>query len=191
MRTCSIDGCENSHFGHGYCNKHYKRWRKTGDPAIARPYGVDLRGQRFGRLIIAGRVIEPSADPKWTARCDCGRLMTARASKLRSGHTKSCGCLRVDTIGALRRKDIVDYAGAHNRVAALRGPAKSHPCVDCGQPAQDWSYDRQDPDELIAVNDYGRGCAYSLDPSHYFARCKPCHAAFDSPTRKALEHVTH
>lgn len=31
-RACEIADCEQLHFGRGYCNKHYKRWRKTGDP---------------------------------------------------------------------------------------------------------------------------------------------------------------
>lgn len=183
-KTCSVDGCDRKHYGHSYCNKHYKRWRKTGDPLAARHYGVDLSGQRFGRLTVLGRALEASSDPKWTAHCECGAVITARANKLRSGHTKSCGCLRADTVGQLRRQEVVDYAGAHNRVNALRGPAKTHPCVDCGDPAKDWSYDREDPDERIAVNNHGRGLAYSLNPDHYQPRCKRCHAAFDAPSRK-------
>lgn len=31
-RTCSVDGCDNPHFGRGWCNRHYKRWAATGDP---------------------------------------------------------------------------------------------------------------------------------------------------------------
>lgn len=33
VRTCSIEDCRNRHFGRGWCEKHYNRWRKTGDPA--------------------------------------------------------------------------------------------------------------------------------------------------------------
>lgn len=32
MRICSIDGCGGKHKGHGYCNKHYQKWRQYGDP---------------------------------------------------------------------------------------------------------------------------------------------------------------
>lgn len=32
INTCTIDDCSDNAFGHGYCNKHYKKWRKYGDP---------------------------------------------------------------------------------------------------------------------------------------------------------------
>ena len=31
-RTCSIAGCGDGALARGWCNKHYKRWRKYGDP---------------------------------------------------------------------------------------------------------------------------------------------------------------
>jgi hypothetical protein len=30
--VCKIEGCERVRFGHGYCNAHYSRWRRYGDP---------------------------------------------------------------------------------------------------------------------------------------------------------------
>jgi hypothetical protein len=39
--TCTVEGCDTVNYGHGYCNKHYKRWRKTGDPlSVSRVYRV-------------------------------------------------------------------------------------------------------------------------------------------------------
>lgn len=32
MRICTISGCEGKHKANGYCNKHYHRVRKYGDP---------------------------------------------------------------------------------------------------------------------------------------------------------------
>lgn len=31
-KTCTVEGCNTKHFGHGYCGKHYYRWRQHGDP---------------------------------------------------------------------------------------------------------------------------------------------------------------
>lgn len=31
-RTCSIEGCERTHFGRGWCYTHYRRWWDHGDP---------------------------------------------------------------------------------------------------------------------------------------------------------------
>lgn len=32
QNICSVSGCKSPCEGHGYCIKHYKRWRKYGDP---------------------------------------------------------------------------------------------------------------------------------------------------------------
>ena len=32
MKQCSIEDCEAEHYARGWCNRHYLRWRKHGDP---------------------------------------------------------------------------------------------------------------------------------------------------------------
>ena len=73
---------------------------------------LDLVGQRFGKLIPLayfkrGRWIH------WACLCDCGLITTAFSGSLRSGHTKSCGCLRQEfsiTHGdKLHRKPTSEY----------------------------------------------------------------------------------
>jgi hypothetical protein len=57
----------------------------------------NIAGQRFGRLV-AQSMIGTSRDRKaiWSTLCDCGASCVVRGKDLRSGNTKSCGCLRVD-----------------------------------------------------------------------------------------------
>lgn len=55
----------------------------------------DITGQRFGRLI----AIKPVGKNKfnqvmWLCKCDCGNEKTIAMSSLKSGASKSCGCLR-------------------------------------------------------------------------------------------------
>ena len=51
-------------------------------------------GQRFGRLTVSYRVgSNISGQATWYCNCDCGGYTIASGSALRSGHTKSCGCI--------------------------------------------------------------------------------------------------
>lgn len=36
-RTCSIEGCERRYYAHGWCQAHYNRSRKHGDPSAGVP----------------------------------------------------------------------------------------------------------------------------------------------------------
>lgn len=56
---------------------------------------LDLAGHRFGSLV----AIEPTGERRdgkivWRCRCDCGNEALVTAKDLRSGNTKSCGCLK-------------------------------------------------------------------------------------------------
>lgn len=31
-RTCTLPDCDSRHYGHGYCDRHYRRWKRHGDP---------------------------------------------------------------------------------------------------------------------------------------------------------------
>lgn len=55
---------------------------------------VDISGQRFGRLT-AGDVVGATAGRQtlWRCACDCGAETVVGLSQLRSGMTRSCGCL--------------------------------------------------------------------------------------------------
>lgn len=53
---------------------------------------VDLRGNRYGRLIALEPVEARRGNAVWRCRCDCGRECQAAANNLKNGHTTSCGC---------------------------------------------------------------------------------------------------
>jgi hypothetical protein len=61
---------------------------------------MDIIGQRFGRLVVKGMASRDSRGKYlWLCDCDCGQRTIVSGDNLRSGHTKSCGCLRGENHG--------------------------------------------------------------------------------------------
>ena len=79
------------------------------------------------------------------------------------------------------------YTAAHKRVARWRGAAGEHTCIDCGKPAEEWSYRggssfeqtgpsaRRKNGKTIYVNSTWSGYIMDYDP-----RCVPCHKEYDA-----------
>ena len=60
---------------------------------------IDITGQSFGRLTVVERHgSNGSKQATWTCLCSCGSEAIVIGNKLRSGHTKSCGCLLTETL---------------------------------------------------------------------------------------------
>lgn len=56
---------------------------------------IDLSGLVFGKLTVLRRSNRRSnVGALWDCICECGGLATCDSLKLRTGHTKSCGCHR-------------------------------------------------------------------------------------------------
>lgn len=55
-----------------------------------------LVGKKFGRLIVVQQHenVTSNGSRKWICVCDCGSTHVSNTRDLRSGHTKSCGCIR-------------------------------------------------------------------------------------------------
>lgn len=80
------------------------------------------------------------------------------------------------------KSEPIGYAGAHHAVARRRGKARKFDCVDCENPAREWSYDHSDPDEFRSST----GKWYSTDIRRYEPRCRTCHVTFDRQHRITL-----
>jgi hypothetical protein len=71
---------------------------------------IDISGQRFSRLT----AIEPTgvgAAMRWVCRCDCGATKNITSNDLRSGHTRSCGCLAREEVSRRSKKHGESYSG--------------------------------------------------------------------------------
>ena len=54
---------------------------------------LDLRGMRFGKLVVQRLHHKDNGTVWWECLCDCGKLKVVRASCLRQGTVQSCGCM--------------------------------------------------------------------------------------------------
>lgn len=75
-------------------------------------------GKRFGRLVVTGLSEKTSGKRKrlmYYCDCDCGnKNVEITGEKLRSGHTKSCGCLHKETASVIHKKlNKYDLNGAY------------------------------------------------------------------------------
>lgn len=78
---------------------------------------IDLTGQCFGRLT-AIRPEGRSSDGKmlWVCVCKCGAVVKMRSSLLRSGHTKSCGCMQREKASELNKMTKTTHHATHTRL---------------------------------------------------------------------------
>ncbi|MBQ9002077.1 MAG: hypothetical protein IJ087_09505 [Eggerthellaceae bacterium] len=107
--------------------------------------GEDLAGQRFGKLVAVRQVGNRRGHALWECACDCGNTTEVTADVLKSGRTKSCGCLygpgrsggRVDDLTGRRFGKLV----VRQRVGS-RGTYALWECAcDCGNICQVTSHD--------------------------------------------------
>lgn len=72
---------------------------------MGRP-ATEMLGMKFGRLMVLSRAAnrpQGGGIARWVCRCECGNIVDFPGARLRSGGTKSCGCLRRDRMGAIYR----------------------------------------------------------------------------------------
>jgi len=78
---------------------------------------LDLSGKRFGRLTVTMRWRRQHQKIEWRCRCDCGSNTWARLANLRSGHSRSCGCLRNELTGQRGKRRITHGHRRHDKVS--------------------------------------------------------------------------
>lgn len=78
----------------------------------------DISGQRFSRLVALSYVRTVDRRAIWKCQCDCGSVIMVAGKLLRSGNTKSCGCLKLDV---LRQRSITHG----HTVGSIAGRARS------------------------------------------------------------------
>lgn len=61
---------------------------------------MDLVGRTFGRLTVLARGDNtPRGQARWLCKCVCGKTLVVMGWSLKSGRTRSCGCLQRELAG--------------------------------------------------------------------------------------------
>lgn len=80
-----------------------------------------LVGQRFARLMVLERAPNtPGGKTRWRCYCDCGKECVVDAEKLKSGNTRSCGCLHQEVRGLQNRSHGLSKAPEYAVYIAMR-----------------------------------------------------------------------
>lgn len=58
----------------------------------------DFINLKFGNLTVIDGIGKSEPFSFWKCKCDCGKITQVPTHRLRSGNTKSCGCLRISAI---------------------------------------------------------------------------------------------
>lgn len=151
---CSVDGCEKPRHGNTYCSAHHARWKRYGDPEAPL-----LRHPNAGLCSVNG-CDQPMRKRTWCAGhyAQWQRYGEVRPFEYKWGDG--------------------GYVSTHNLIRRRRGKAVLFVCVDCGGPAEEWSYDHNDPDERTRLHG-GHLVTFSRNPDCYSPRCVRCHRIYD------------
>lgn len=59
---------------------------------------IEMAGKKFNSLVVIRRSFTKNRKIHWSCRCKCGNIVIVWGCYLRSGHTKSCGCLLTEVL---------------------------------------------------------------------------------------------
>lgn len=81
---------------------------------------VDMTGRVCGQLTVIGRVAH-GKHTHWLCRCVCGKETVVAGHKLRSGHTRSCGCYRRPAVDRFAERVALTDSGCMLWLGGLNG----------------------------------------------------------------------
>ena len=87
------------------------------------PRAIDLTGQKYGSIEVLERAGTKGNHALWKCKCVCGIEFNATSNNLRTGNTKSCGCVQRMTHGMRRTRVYKIWTGMKERCQRLKSAA--------------------------------------------------------------------
>ena len=179
IKQCSIEGCDRSVHGRGFCSKHYNRWHRWGDPQMVMPRGRPM-GRKYDGVACSVNGCERQATSRgWCYRHYANWLRTENPLGLQAEKPSSKNrriARRLKAIG-MTYVDIGEIMGvSRQRIQQLVSPDEN--------------------DKKAYIKQYGEVCYF--EPSHngtlnfhhvdyrdqtIVLICTPCHKKIDSMMR--------
>lgn len=77
---------------------------------------IDMLHREFNRLKVIEFDRQNGNKFYWKCQCECGNIVSVEGSKLRNGHTKSCGCLREEIRHRQRKENEYSVVDGYAKV---------------------------------------------------------------------------
>lgn len=84
----------------------------------------DLKGKRFGKLLVIERSGSIGKRAAWLCECDCGNKTIVSGNSLLNYNTRSCGCFRKETVGNI----LIKHGESHTRLYEVWKSMKKRCC---------------------------------------------------------------
>lgn len=125
---------------------------------------VNITGQRFGRWAVIADSGRKDGEVVWLCQCECGNRNVIKGGDLRSGKTKSCGCLKKDmglpnkTHGESKTRLYKEWKGIKHRCNIDDGSRTYNNYGGRGiKVCEEWNYSYEAFRDWALTNGYGDG----------------------------------
>lgn len=90
---------------------------------------INLTGEKYGILTVTSLAGKGSGSFMWNCVCECGERRIVAGGKLKSGHTRSCGCLFRMRLGNRNRTHGRSQTSLHNSWKAMKARCTRKTCA--------------------------------------------------------------